>query len=88
MPAASMWKEYDQIFSLLSSEPSTRAVVLTGAGDRAFTAGLDLLQNTVLGQQDELDPGRKAWGFRRHIEEFQDCIGRSEKCEKRKPGPP
>jgi delta(3,5)-delta(2,4)-dienoyl-CoA isomerase len=39
-----MWLNLSAIFRQLSHDPSVRAVVLTGAGDRAFTAGL---QNPV-----------------------------------------
>ena len=37
-----MWQNLSAIFKRLSHDPSVRAVILTGAGDRAFTAGLDV----------------------------------------------
>ena len=38
----SMWLNLSSIFQKLSHDPDVRAVILTGAGDRAFTAGLDV----------------------------------------------
>ncbi|KAL8660295.1 MAG: hypothetical protein Q9202_006672 [Teloschistes flavicans] len=37
-----MWLALPQIFSYLSTSPSVRAIVLSGAGPKAFTAGLDV----------------------------------------------
>jgi delta(3,5)-delta(2,4)-dienoyl-CoA isomerase len=37
-----MWINISTIFTRLSHDPNVRAIVLTGAGDRAFTAGLDV----------------------------------------------
>ncbi|KAI9755207.1 MAG: hypothetical protein M1815_005145 [Lichina confinis] len=39
-----MWLELRGIFDHLSTDPSTRAVVLSGAGPKAFTAGIDIQQ--------------------------------------------
>lgn len=82
-----MWLEMRDIFGQLSSDPEVRAVVLSGAGDRAFTAGLDVTaasQNGVLSNGDGLDGARKAAQLRRYIAEFQDCISAVERCEKRR----
>lgn len=80
-----MWLEFGRIFRQLSEDADVRAVVLSGAGDRAFTAGLDVQsasQDSVL-NSDASDPARKAKKIRAHIEEFQNSIGAVEKCEKR-----
>ncbi|PVH99537.1 ClpP/crotonase [Periconia macrospinosa] len=81
-----MWLNLSKIFTRLSTSPSVRAIILTGAGDRAFTAGLDVkaASQGLLTQQGgaELDGARKANNLRRHIIEFQDCITAVEKCEK------
>jgi hypothetical protein len=37
-----MWLNLSKIFTSLSHDPNIRSVVLTGAGERAFTAGLDV----------------------------------------------
>ncbi|KAM0485278.1 hypothetical protein ACHAPE_001293 [Trichoderma viride] len=79
-----MWLEFGRIFRQLSEDVDVRAVVLSGAGDRAFTAGLDVQsasQDSVL-NADGNDPARKAKKIRAHIEEFQSSIGALEKCEK------
>lgn len=80
-----MWLEFGRIFRQLSEDADVRTVVLSGAGDRAFTAGLDVQsasQDPVLNSDG--DPARKAKKIRAHIEEFQSSIGAMEKCEKRK----
>ncbi|PTB68667.1 ClpP/crotonase [Trichoderma citrinoviride] len=85
-----MWLEFGRVFAQLSGDAEVRAVVLTGAGDRAFTAGLDVqsaAQDGALtggGGNGEVvvDAARRAKGLRRQIEEFQGSIGAMEKCEK------
>ncbi|KAI1389835.1 ClpP/crotonase [Hypoxylon trugodes] len=79
-----MWDEVGKIFAKLSHDPEVRAVILSAAGDRAFTAGLDVqaADQSVLGNNDGLDGARQATKHRRQILEFQDCIGQIEKCEK------
>lgn len=81
-----MWLEFGRVFQQLSADADVRAVVLSGAGDKAFTAGLDVQsasQDSTL-MSDQKDPARKAKGMRAQIEEFQASIGAMEKCEKRK----
>ena len=84
-----MWIEFGTIFDALSIDPEIRAIVLSGVGEKAFSAGLDVeaaSQGGILAQEDakSVDAARKATGIRRHIQEFQDCISSVEKCEKRK----
>ena len=88
-----MWLEMGAVFRQLSADPDVRAVVLSGAGDRAFTAGLDVMaasEGTMLGGKDGApqDVSRAATALRRHIYEFQDSVGAVEKCEKRELCPP
>jgi delta(3,5)-delta(2,4)-dienoyl-CoA isomerase len=77
-----------QIFTQLSSDPSVRAIVLSGAGPKAFTAGLDVLAASENGplasndNQQQLDTARKAVLLRRHILNFQNSVSAVEKCEK------
>ncbi|OBT70271.1 hypothetical protein VE03_00007 [Pseudogymnoascus sp. 23342-1-I1] len=81
-----MWLELNQIFNKLSVDPNVRAVVFSGAGDKAFTTGLDVQaasQGGILGSgQSNLDVARQSVQIRRHVEEFQNCITSLEKCEK------
>ncbi|KAK3614363.1 hypothetical protein LTR56_020188 [Elasticomyces elasticus] len=81
-----MWKDIAKIFRELSHDPEVRVVILTAAGDRAFTAGLDVQaasENGALAKTGPvLDGARKAVALRRHILEFQDDITEIEKCEK------
>lgn len=79
-----MWLNLSAIFKKLTHDPNVRAVVLTGAGPRAFTAGLDVTAASQgqLGDATPQDVARKANNMRRHILEFQDCITDLERCEK------
>ncbi|KAF9889328.1 hypothetical protein FE257_007438 [Aspergillus nanangensis] len=80
-----MWIELGQLFNQLSHDSAVRAIVLTGAGDKAFTAGLDVKaasEGTLSGKEEASDPARKAVNLRRHVGPFQDCITAVEKCEK------
>lgn len=83
-----MWLELRAIFDKLSHDPDVRAIVLTGAGDRAFTAGLDVQaaaasEPTLAGSSIKMDVARAATVRRRDLVEFQECIQAVEKCEKR-----
>lgn len=80
-----MWLNLRSIFQSLSHDPSVRAIVLTGAGPRAFTSGLDVQAASTgptFSASPALDPARKANSLRRHILEFQACISALEACEK------
>ena len=83
-----MWLELGQIFNKLSHDSEVRAVVFSGAGEKAFTAGLDVQaasQGGILGgNENKKDIARQAVDIRRHVDEFQECISAIEKCEKRK----
>lgn len=73
-----------QLFDQLSHDPAVRAIVLSGAGDKAFTAGLDVkaASEGLLSPDSNADPARNAAQLRRHIGSFQDCITAVERCEK------
>lgn len=82
----SMWLNLSQIFTRLSTDPAVRAILLTGAGPRAFTAGLDVhaaSQSGLLSQEkNPLDPARTAYHSLHHIASFQACITAVERCAK------
>ncbi|KAJ5668620.1 Delta(3-5)-Delta(2-4)-dienoyl-CoA isomerase [Penicillium maclennaniae] len=79
-----MWLELGQIFNRLSEDSSVRAIVLSGAGEKAFTTGLDVkaASEGLLSEGTDIDPARKAAQMRRHVAEMQDCISAVERCEK------
>lgn len=83
-----MWLELRTLFNALSISSAVRAIVLSGAGPRAFTTGLDVQAAsqsgllTTTSSTSGLDGARVARNMRRHVAEFQDCIGAIEKCEK------
>jgi delta(3,5)-delta(2,4)-dienoyl-CoA isomerase len=82
-----MWLEMKEIFDRLSIDPTVRAILLTAAGEKAFTTGLDVQAATSSGplsNVDGKDTMRAATALRRHILEFQNCISSVERCEKRK----
>jgi len=82
-----MWLEFKTVIDTLSLSSDVRAIIISGAGDRAFTAGLDVQaasQNGILAQTSTTPPdaARKAVLIKRHVQEFQDCVSSVEKCEK------
>ncbi|CAD0113001.1 unnamed protein product, partial [Aureobasidium uvarum] len=81
-----MWKGIGHIFERLSHDQDVRCVILTSAGDKAFSAGLDVQsasESGVLSGNSGLDAARVAQRLRHHIDEFQASISQIEKCEKR-----
>lgn len=81
-----MWNELRHIFAQISPNPDIRAIIITGAGEKAFTAGLDV----TAASQGELggnapsteDASRRAARLRRHILDYQDVISTVARCEK------
>lgn len=80
-----MWVEMRTIIDTLSRLPTVRAIVFSGAGDRAFSTGLDVkaASQGVFGTSADVpDAARGAAQLRRTIADFQDCISSLERCEK------
>ncbi|KAL1993900.1 hypothetical protein VTN49DRAFT_2569 [Thermomyces lanuginosus] len=78
-----MWLELRDIFDRLAHDASVRAIILSGAGDRAFTTGLDVNKASgTLATSSDSDVGRAATRLRRFISTFQDSISSLERCEK------
>ena len=86
-----MWLELAQIFTSLSTSPSTRAIILSGSGPRAFSTGLDVaaasstsvLSPTYFDSSPQpLDPARIASQLRSHITTFQSSISTIASCSK------
>ncbi|KAH9210351.1 ClpP/crotonase-like domain-containing protein [Leptodontidium sp. 2 PMI_412] len=81
----SMWLELKTVFDRLSTDSSVRAIIFTGAGERAFTAGLDVqaASDSGVGSRTASEDGaRAATALRRSILDLQDCVSSIEKCEK------
>lgn len=55
---AQVFDELEAIFNSLSNDPSIRAILITGAGDKAFAAGADINElvalNRTIGEQKSL----------------------------------
>jgi delta(3,5)-delta(2,4)-dienoyl-CoA isomerase len=82
-----MWLELRVVFDTLSKDPNVRVIVMSGAGDRAFSTGLDIAaasNDSVIGGSSSEDGARQAVKARRHVLEFQDCLTAIERCEKRR----
>lgn len=82
-----MWYELKALFDYYSHDPETRVVLISGAGDRAFTAGLDVAaasapDQSALTSKSHSDPSRRATSIRRHILELQDVVSSVARCEK------
>ncbi|WWD18439.1 hypothetical protein CI109_102891 [Kwoniella shandongensis] len=75
-----MWIELRAIVERISASPEARAVVLSSANEKTFTAGLDLTAQTTLNDTDHLDPARKAFKLREHILDFQGAISSLSHC--------
>lgn len=72
-----------------STAPDVRVILISGAGDRAFTSGLDVAdasnpETSVLAasSSSNVDPSRRATVLRRHIADYQDVISSVSRCEK------
>jgi len=80
-----MWIELKDIFQRLSHDPDARAIILSGAGNHAFSTGMDFGSSTVtdMVQREFDDPVRKAAVVRRWIHQVQECFSAVHQCEKR-----
>lgn len=84
-----MWSTLPKVFDDLSDDPEVRVIILSGAGEKAFSAGLDIESAAVPGSvfnpgpDDVADGARFATKFRRFANRFQDCVSSIERCEKR-----
>ena len=82
-----VWTQFGKLFDQISHDPEVRAVILSGSGDRAFTAGLDVSGASAgpfVGPPKGTDGPRQAKPLRAHIEDFQSAVSSVERCEKRK----
>ncbi|KAK6539068.1 hypothetical protein TWF694_010609 [Orbilia ellipsospora] len=72
-----------RIFEQLSTDSDCRAIVLTGAGDKAFTAGLDIKKANLAGSAEVVDPARKMISeLRPMLMKLQNAVTQAEKSLK------
>ena len=78
-----MWQELAFIFRTLSSDPNVRCILLSGAGEKAFCAGLDIQKASLQAQvRQSPDPARAAFKNIDHLKDFQGCISSISDCIK------
>jgi enoyl-CoA hydratase len=77
---APMWRELQDCFEWLDSEPSVRVVILAAHG-KHFCAGIDLAMLASV-QGEATEPSRRAETLRRNILRMQDNLSAVEKCRK------
>ncbi len=78
--SAAMWRELQESFEWLDSEPTVRVVILAAHG-KHFCAGIDL--EMLSGVPDEPgEPSRRAEAVRRNVLRLQDNLSAIEKCRK------
>ncbi|KAK6354995.1 hypothetical protein TWF696_004121 [Orbilia brochopaga] len=72
-----------KVFNQLATDSDCRVIILTGAGDKAFTAGLDIKQTSLSGSPGQKDPARKMIAdMRPMLMAFQNAVTQAEKCIK------
>jgi len=78
------WIECEKVFDSAAIDPEVRAIVCSAAGDRMFSAGIDLAQLAgELGAIMALDDiGRKAFALRRMIPRLQRPLNAIADCPK------
>ncbi|MEE4277301.1 MAG: crotonase/enoyl-CoA hydratase family protein [Halieaceae bacterium] len=78
--SAPMWREIQDCFEWLDSEPTVRVVILAAHG-KHFCAGIDL-EMLAGGPGEGLETSRRAELFRRNVLRLQDNLSAIEKCRK------
>lgn len=80
-----MFSELQDIFERIRLDSEIRVVILSGAGERAFTAGLDLQEAPGVSEVGgaETDSYRKARKVRETILQWQKAVNAVEGCGKR-----
>ena len=77
------WLELKEALLFCDKMPDVRCIVLSGNGDKIFSAGIDL--NMLMSTQDLVNDdceGRKREKFRGFLLDFQEILTTSEKISK------
>ncbi|KAK4621913.1 Delta(3,5)-Delta(2,4)-dienoyl-CoA isomerase, mitochondrial [Fulvia fulva] len=81
-----MFHSMPSLFDRLSHDPDVRAILLSGMGEKAFSAGLDVSGASSSGPvgtpAEHEDFARRTWKIRRHALDYQNAINAIERCEK------
>jgi delta(3,5)-delta(2,4)-dienoyl-CoA isomerase len=81
-----MFHSLTTAFDRLSHDPDVRVVLLSGAGEKAFSVGLDVSGATTSGPvgkpAENEDFARRTWKIRRHALDYQNAVNAIERCEK------
>ena len=77
------WQELKAALLYCDRTPEVRAIVLSGAGDKLFSAGIDLTMLMSINElmSDDCE-GRKREKFRNFLLDFQDILSTAEKISK------
>jgi len=81
---ADFWVEWEQLFESIAEDPEIRAVVCSAAGEKMFSAGIDLgqLAGELGGIMAQDDVGRKAFALRKMILRLQRPFNLIAECPK------
>merc|ERR1711977_584764 len=77
---AQLFFELGHYFSLAKGDPNVKAIVLSSASPKYFTAGLDLKASNL--KQGGSDVAREALKIMHHVEDMQAYISQIEECQK------
>lgn len=82
--SSTMWREIGEVFKLLGTiGDNCRAIVITGAGTKAFTAGIDITDEAFglnPSSEQEYDVARRGLRFYPQILQMQACFTAIEEC--------
>ncbi|KAJ7225127.1 Delta2-dienoyl-CoA-isomerase [Mycena haematopus] len=75
-----LWTEYGALLDRITHEGrDVRALVLSSALPKLFTAGIDIADLSSVSGSD-VDPARRSLSTYHHLKEFQHAIGAPERC--------
>jgi enoyl-CoA hydratase/carnithine racemase len=66
-----VWRELEWAAESVEADQQVRAAILTGAGDRAFCAGLDLKEGSTLKLEEEFLPAAALPKVHRHLQKLR-----------------
>jgi len=73
-----VWTELRSAAEAVEADPKVRAAILTGAGDRAFCAGLDLKEGTTIRLEEGASPAAALPQIQEHLRRLRASFDRIE----------